>query len=79
PLSPTSAGGGASPLLGGRRLWPATPPGPPAAAAPRPYLLAHKDQIVDIACDSVADGSRIDSPELMALYGLSIPEQRVGV
>ncbi len=59
------------------RPAPAPPPPAPPPGAPRPYLLAHKDQIVDIACDSIADGSRVDTPELMALYGLSVPEQRV--
>ncbi|SCE93687.1 nicotine blue oxidoreductase [Micromonospora viridifaciens] len=67
------------PMLFGRRHWSGIATLASADVGARPYLLAHKDQIVDIACDSVADGSRIDSPELMALYGLSIPEQRVGV
>ncbi|MEW2445230.1 nucleotidyltransferase family protein [Micromonospora marina] len=66
------------PMLFGRRHWSGIATLASADVGARPYLLAHKDQIVDIACDSVADGSRIDSPELMALYGLSIPEQRVG-
>ncbi|WP_089013589.1 nucleotidyltransferase family protein [Micromonospora inositola] len=67
------------PMLFGRRHWAGIATLASADVGARPYLLAHKDQIVDISCDSVADGSRIDSPELMALYGLTIPEQRVGV
>ena len=65
------------PMLFGRRHWAGIATLASAAVGARPYLLAHKDQIVDIACDSVADGSRVDTPELMALYGLSVPEQRV--
>ncbi|GIJ80617.1 molybdenum cofactor cytidylyltransferase/nicotine blue oxidoreductase [Micromonospora phaseoli] len=67
------------PMLFGRRHWPGIATLASADVGARPYLLAHKDHIVDIACDSVADGSRVDTPELMALYGLSVPEQRVGV
>ncbi|MDG4796807.1 nucleotidyltransferase family protein [Micromonospora sp. WMMD1082] len=66
------------PMLFGRRHWPGIATLASADVGARPYLLAHKDQIVDIACDAVADGSRVDTPELMALYGLSVPEQRVG-
>ncbi|RIV39962.1 nucleotidyltransferase family protein [Micromonospora radicis] len=67
------------PMLFGRRHWAGIATLASADVGARPYLLAHKDQIVDIACDTVADGSRVDTPELMALYGLSVPEQRVGV
>ncbi|WP_328348736.1 nucleotidyltransferase family protein [Micromonospora sp. NBC_00421] len=67
------------PMLFGRRHWAGIATLASADVGARPYLLAHKDQIVDIACDSVADGNRVDSPELMALYGLTVPPQRVGV
>ncbi|MEO3777426.1 NTP transferase domain-containing protein [Micromonospora sp. B11E3] len=67
------------PMLFGRRHWSGIATLASADVGARPYLLAHKDEIVDIACDSVADGSRVDTPELMALYGLSVPPQRVGV
>ncbi|MEU7617484.1 NTP transferase domain-containing protein [Micromonospora rifamycinica] len=67
------------PMLFGRRHWAGIATLASADVGARPYLLAHKDQIVDIACDSVADGKRVDSPELMALYGLTVPPQRVGV
>lgn len=66
------------PMLFGRRHWSGIATLASADVGARPYLLAHKDQIVDISCDTVADGSRVDSPELMALYGLTIPPQRVG-
>jgi molybdenum cofactor cytidylyltransferase/nicotine blue oxidoreductase len=67
------------PMLFGRRHWPGIATLANADVGARPYLLAHKDQIVDIACDTVADGCRVDSPELMALWGLTVPPQRVGV
>ncbi|MCL7455871.1 nucleotidyltransferase family protein [Micromonospora sp. MSM11] len=67
------------PMLFGRRHWSGIATLASADVGARPYLLAHKDQIVDISCDSVADGSRVDTPELMALYGLTVPPQRVGV
>lgn len=66
------------PMLFGRRHWPGIATLARADVGARPYLLARKDLIVDIACDSVADGSRVDSPELMTLYGLTIPPQRMG-
>ncbi|MEV4760926.1 NTP transferase domain-containing protein [Micromonospora sp. NPDC049559] len=67
------------PMLFGRRHWSGIATLANADVGARPYLLAHKRQIVDIACDTVADGSRVDTPELMALYGLTVPPQRVGV
>jgi molybdenum cofactor cytidylyltransferase/nicotine blue oxidoreductase len=67
------------PMLFGRRHWPGIATLANADVGARPYLLAHKDEIVDIACDAVADGSRVDTPELMALWGLSVPPQRVRV
>jgi molybdenum cofactor cytidylyltransferase/nicotine blue oxidoreductase len=67
------------PMLFGRRHWSGIATLASADVGARPYLLAHKDQIVDIACDSVADGSRVDTPELMELYGLTVPPQRVKV
>ncbi len=66
------------PMLFGRRHWSGIATLASADVGARPYLLAHKDQIVDISCDTVADGSRVDSPELVALYGLTVPPQRVG-
>ncbi|TDB72606.1 MULTISPECIES: NTP transferase domain-containing protein [unclassified Micromonospora] len=66
------------PMLFGRRHWSGIATLASADVGARPYLLAHKDQIVDISCDSVADGSRVDTPELMALYGLTVPPQRLG-
>jgi CTP:molybdopterin cytidylyltransferase MocA len=67
------------PMLFGRRHWPGIATLANADVGARPYLLAHKEDIVDISCDSVADGSRVDSPELVERWGLTVPAQRVGV
>lgn len=67
------------PMLFGRRHWPGIATLANADVGARPYLLAHKEEIVDISCDTVADGSRIDSPELVERWGLTVPAQRVGV
>jgi molybdenum cofactor cytidylyltransferase/nicotine blue oxidoreductase len=67
------------PMLFGRRHWPGIATLANADVGARPYLLAHKEEIVDISCDSVADGSRVDSPELVERWGLTVPAQRVGV
>ncbi|ASW55838.1 NTP transferase domain-containing protein [Plantactinospora sp. KBS50] len=66
------------PMLFGRRHWPGIATLAKADVGARPYLLAHKDEIVDIACDTVADGCRADTPELLAQWGLTVPVQRVG-
>ncbi|MEU4569605.1 nucleotidyltransferase family protein [Micromonospora sp. NPDC023956] len=66
------------PMLFGRRHWAGIATLARADVGARPYLLAHKDLIVDIGCDAVADGSRVDSPELLTLYGLTVPPQRMG-
>jgi len=67
------------PMLFGRRHWAGISTLAKADVGARPYLLAHKKEIVDISCDSVADGCRVDTPELMELWGLTVPPQRVGV
>ena len=67
------------PMLFGRRHWAGIATLANADVGARPYLLAHKHQIVDIACDTVAAGIRVNTPELMALWGLTVPPQRVGV
>jgi molybdenum cofactor cytidylyltransferase/nicotine blue oxidoreductase len=66
------------PMLFGRRHWAGISTLAKADTGARPYLLAHKDEIVDIACDAVADGARVDSPELVEAFGLTVPAQRTG-
>ncbi|ROT29317.1 NTP transferase domain-containing protein [Micromonospora sp. HM5-17] len=69
------------PMLFGRRHWAGIAALANADVGARPYLMAHKDEIVDIACDTVADGSRANTPELLAAWGLTVPvpTQRVAV
>jgi CTP:molybdopterin cytidylyltransferase MocA len=62
------------PMLFGRRHWAGIVTLANADVGARPYLLAHKDEIVDISCDSVADGRRVDKPELVTTFGLTVPE-----
>jgi CTP:molybdopterin cytidylyltransferase MocA len=66
------------PMLFGRRHWAGISTLAKADVGARPYLLAHKDEIVDISCDAVADGARVDSPELVEAFGLTVPVQRTG-
>ena len=64
------------PMLFGRRHWPGISTLAKSNVGARPYLLAHKNEIIDIACDAVAEGIRIESPELVAAFGLTVPGQR---
>jgi CTP:molybdopterin cytidylyltransferase MocA len=61
------------PMLFGRRHWAGIATLANADVGARPYLMAHKDEIVDISCDSVADGRRANTPELIADFGLTVP------
>jgi len=58
------------PMLLGRRHWAGVATLAKSDVGARPYLLAHKDEIVDIACDAVADGNHLDNPDALTLYGL---------
>lgn len=60
------------PMLFGRRHWAGIVTLANADVGARPYLMAHKDEIVDISCDSVADGRRANTPELIADFGLTV-------
>ncbi|MDG4826702.1 NTP transferase domain-containing protein [Asanoa sp. WMMD1127] len=59
------------PMLLGRRHWAGIATLAKSDVGARPYLLAHKTEIVDIACDAVADGNHLDNPDALTLYGLS--------
>lgn len=61
------------PMLLGRRHWAGVVTLAKSDVGARPYLLAHKDEIVDIACDRIADGNRLDNPDLVAAFGLTRP------
>lgn len=75
----TYAGLRGYPMLFGRRHWAGIATLANADVGARPYLMAHKDEIVDIACDSVADGTRIDTPELLVAWGLTASAEPVPV
>ncbi|WP_345071693.1 nucleotidyltransferase family protein [Phytohabitans flavus] len=64
------------PMLFGRKHWPGISTVAHADAGARPYLLAHKHEVVDVACDRIADGARLESPEAVAAFKLTIPTQR---
>lgn len=59
------------PMVFGRRHWAAIADLGNAEGGARAYLLAHRDEVVDISCDSAADPTKVDSPELLAEWGLS--------
>ncbi|SDZ12277.1 molybdenum cofactor cytidylyltransferase/nicotine blue oxidoreductase [Micromonospora pattaloongensis] len=65
------------PMVFGRKHWPAISDLGNTDGGARPYLLAHREQVVDVSCDGVGDGSRVDTPELVAEWGLTVPAQRV--
>ncbi|HZN72974.1 MAG TPA: nucleotidyltransferase family protein [Micromonosporaceae bacterium] len=39
----------------------------------RPYLLAHKGEVMEVGCDGVADNGDIDTPEDAVRWGVEIP------
>jgi len=39
----------------------------------RPYLLAHKGEVMEVGCDGVADNGDIDIPEDAVRWGVEIP------
>ncbi|GIF72392.1 hypothetical protein Asi02nite_19100 [Asanoa siamensis] len=69
----TYAGLRSYPMLLGRRHWPGIATLAKSDVGARPYLLAHQTEIVDIACDAVADGHRLDKPDLVTAFGLTRP------
>lgn len=64
------------PMLFGRKHWSGISTVAHADTGARPYLLAHKHEVLDVACDRIADGSRLESPEVVAAFKLTIPAQR---
>jgi CTP:molybdopterin cytidylyltransferase MocA len=61
------------PMLFGRRHWPGIATVAHADVGARPYLLAHKHEVLDIACDRIADGTRLDSPATLKTFSLQKP------
>jgi molybdenum cofactor cytidylyltransferase/nicotine blue oxidoreductase len=64
------------PMLLGRKHWSGISTVAHADTGARPYLLAHKHEVLDVACDRIADGARLESPEVVAAFKLTIPAQR---
>lgn len=72
----TYAGVRSYPMVFGRRHWAAIATLANADGGARPYLLAHKGEVIDISCDGVAEGGQVDTPESVAAWGLAVPVQR---
>lgn len=60
------------PMLLGRDHWPGIVTLATADVGARPYLLAHRDEIQEVACGDVADDSDVDTPEDAARWGLRL-------
>lgn len=61
------------PMLLGREHWAGIATLATADVGARPYLLAHKTEVLEIACDDIADGTDIDTPEDAARLGITVP------
>jgi CTP:molybdopterin cytidylyltransferase MocA len=64
------------PMLLGREHWAGIATLANADVGARPYLMAHAGEVVDIACDDIADGVDIDTADAAADWGIAIPAQR---
>ena len=64
------------PMLLGRRHWAGISTLANADVGARPYLLAHRDDVLYVACDNVADEADIDTPEDATRWGITLPAQR---
>jgi molybdenum cofactor cytidylyltransferase/nicotine blue oxidoreductase len=61
------------PMLLGRDHWSGIATLAAADVGARPYLLAHKTEVQEVACDDVGDPSDIDTPEDAARWGIAVP------
>ena len=50
------------PVLLGRDHWPGVIEAATGASGARPYLRQHRDDLVLVACDDIADGADVDTP-----------------
>lgn len=60
------------PVLLGRGHWPGVATLASADVGVRPYLLARASQVVDVACDGLAEPVDIDTPEDAAGWGIEL-------
>jgi molybdenum cofactor cytidylyltransferase/nicotine blue oxidoreductase len=67
------------PMLLGREHWAGIATLANADVGARPYLMAHAGEILDVACDDIADGVDIDTADVAADWGIAIPAQRAAV
>jgi molybdenum cofactor cytidylyltransferase/nicotine blue oxidoreductase len=61
------------PILIGRAHWSGVTTLARSDVGARPYLLAHKSEVHEVGCDSVADNGDIDTPEDAARWGVVVP------
>jgi molybdenum cofactor cytidylyltransferase/nicotine blue oxidoreductase len=64
------------PMLLGRRHWPGIATLAKVDVGARPYLLAHRGEVLDVAVDGVATDADIDTPADAEVWGITIPIQR---
>ncbi|WP_213456869.1 nucleotidyltransferase family protein [Rhizomonospora bruguierae] len=64
------------PMLLGRRHWPGISTLAKVDVGARPYLLAHRSEVVDVSVDGVATDADIDTPADAVLWGVTIPAPR---
>ncbi|HEY2948633.1 MAG TPA: nucleotidyltransferase family protein [Micromonosporaceae bacterium] len=67
------------PMMLGREHWPGIATLANADVGARPYLMAHATEILEVACDDIADGVDIDTADVAADWGIAIPAQRAAV
>lgn len=67
------------PVLLGRAHWSGAAALANADVGLRPYLLAHSSQVTEIACDGIAAGDDVDTPEEAERVGIPVvPRPREG-
>lgn len=64
------------PMLLGRRHWPGISTLAKVDVGARPYLLAHRSEVLDVAVDRVATDADIDTPADAERWGITVPDQR---
>lgn len=63
------------PVLLGRSHWPGVITLASADVGVRPYLLARSSQVLDVACDEVAQPGDVDTPADAAQWGIELPSR----
>jgi molybdenum cofactor cytidylyltransferase/nicotine blue oxidoreductase len=63
------------PIMIGRGHWSGVATLARSDVGARPYLLAHKSEVMEVSCDSAADNGDIDTAEDAARWGVEIPRE----